>query len=173
MSQEIDYAAVLADLERRKAALEAAIAGIEQIMGQSGTDGLLQITKSPSSLQMEEHQEVAPGIFHGLSISEAAKKYLNITKTKQKTRSICDAIRKGGIETVAKNFYSNVYSILQRDKQFVRLGKYWALAAWYPSRAATSPSKPRKRTRSKKSKPIMAKGPAKPEMASSELKVAG
>ncbi len=40
MSQEIDYAIVLADLESRRAALDAAIAGVKAILGQGPMEAL-------------------------------------------------------------------------------------------------------------------------------------
>lgn len=111
MSQEIDYRKVLADLEAKKAAIETSIAGIKQMLG----------------------QEVLPGTFHGLSMAEAAKKYLRMVKVKKKTKEICDALLKGGVETIAKDFYSNMFNVMQRNKDFIKLGVYWGLSEWHGS----------------------------------------
>ena len=151
MSQEIDYMSVLEDLEARKAKIEAAIAGIKLILGQ-GDEEAAAAVGGPLPRHDSEPTEVYPGIFHGLSISEAAKKYLSMMKKKQRTGAICTAILKGGIETTAKNFYSNVYSIMQRDKAFIKLGTAWALTEWHPTRQQPRVAKSKRGKRSKRGK---------------------
>jgi len=149
MSQEIDYAVVLLDLESKRAALDAAIAAVKAVLGLapadspgSGPGGAL--LPAPGT---DGPQEVVPGVFHGLSVSEAAKKYLEMKKVKQKTRALCDALLQGGIESDSKNFYGNVYTTLSRNKDFFRRGKYWMLTSWDPRRAAAASSKPAKKAR--------------------------
>jgi hypothetical protein len=142
---EIDYAAVLVDLETRRAALDGAITVLRQLVG----NGALDAVPSPG-MKIEERDatpsEVVPGVFHGLSVSEAARKFLEMTKAKQRTVDIASALRQGGIESTADNFYGNVFTTMKRRKDFVKLGKFWALAEWYPTRA-TSPAKAPKKTR--------------------------
>lgn len=148
MTQEIDYAAVLTDLETRKMALDAAIAAVKAILGQAAPEATALAAASGNQGQpigKGTAAEVTPGAFHGMSITEAARKYLEMRKTKQKTRTICEAIQKGGIETSAKHFYSNVYTSLGRNKDFIRLGKYWALAEWHPTRVPPTPARPKKK----------------------------
>jgi hypothetical protein len=150
MSQEIDYSAVLADLEARKAALDAAIAAVKAILGQGTLETASSVSGTGAAIRSENAlpQEVAPGVFHGMSISEAARKFLEMRKAKQKTRAIADAIRQGGIESGARDFYSNVYTTMaRRPKEFIRLGKYWALVEWHPTRAAVTTAKPAKKGR--------------------------
>ncbi len=91
-------------------------------------------------------------------------------KTKQKTRAICDALLQGGIESGARDFYSNVYTTLARTKDFIKLGKYWALATWHPTRAVTSQTKPHKKARRRKPRAERAKRVAAAEVASSSAK---
>ena len=165
MSQDIDYASVLADLEKRKDALETAILAIKRILGENteGT-GLPELAGPPTSAQPSLPSTIEPGIFHTLSVSETAKRYLEIVKKKQTTREICDAILKGGIETSAKSFYVNVYTTLQRRKDFIKLGKEWALAEWHPARAASQAQvkTKRKKKRRSKRKTVKRKAVAKP-----------
>jgi hypothetical protein len=161
MSQEIDYVAVLADLETRKAALDAAIAGVRAILGQGPVEGLpLPPGVKPGGLGAGQ-QEVTPGVFHGLSVSQAAKKYLEMTKEKQKTAAIAKAIRKGGIETTASNFYANVFNTLKRSKDFRKLGPHWVLAEWHPHPASAVPDKASKKGKKgrKRTKPTNTKQP--------------
>lgn len=152
MGQEIDYAAVLADLETRRALLDATIAGIRAMMlGQGPAGELPQLPSANKSLTpsttRQESQEISAGMFHGMSAAEAAKKYLGMRRTKQRTKDIVEAIQRGGIESTAKNFYSNLYTTLMRDKDFIKIGKHWALAEWYPTRSSTAQEKPAKQAR--------------------------
>jgi len=149
MAQEIDDAAVLAHMKARLAALQASIAHYEAFLGQRSFEA------APDSGQVapaESRDQLGPGVFHGLSISEAARKFLEITKKKQKVRAICDALQQGGIESSSKNFYNNVYTTLGRTKDFIQIGKYWALAEWHPTRATAPPKPPKKARRVKKAR---------------------
>lgn len=85
-------------------------------------------------------------MFHGLSVAVAARRFLELKKTKQRMKDIVDGIQQGGIESSAGNFYSNVFTTLKRRKDFIRLGKFWALAEWHPTRVAAQ-EKPSKKTR--------------------------
>jgi hypothetical protein len=154
MAQEIDDAAVLAYLKAKRAALDASIASLEAALGQPpSADPAPQGTPLAGG-KAAGRDHLGPGVFHGMSISEAAKKYFEITKKKQKVRAICDALQEGGIESSSKNFYNNVYTTLDRTKDFIRLGKYWALAEWHPNAATPKPKKATRRvTMRKASKP--------------------
>jgi hypothetical protein len=147
MSQEIDDDPVLAHMKAMLASLQSAIAHYEAFKGLRPSEGLTDGAKVSPSVVDDRPEQLGPGVFHGLSISEAAKRFLEITKKKQKTRAICDAIQKGGIETDAKNFLSNVYTTLLRNKDFIRVGSYWALADWHPTRVGTTVSKPAKKNK--------------------------
>lgn len=148
------YTAVLAALEARKAAIEAAILTIRQEMHgqaieiQPSSGNVATSTVATGSVQ-EATQGVVPGIFHGLSISEAARKFLMMTKTKQTTNAICQALLAGGVESSSKNFYSNVFTRLTRTKGFIKIGKGWALAEWHPTHVPTQakPKRQRKKPR--------------------------
>lgn len=164
MSQEIveNYAVVLADLEARRASLDAAIAAVRAVMGQgpaeNGSGGASGSSGEPGRSTPGETSDVRPGTFHGLSVSEAARKFLEMTKTKQRTKDIVEAIQKGGIESTADSFYSNVYTTLRRRKKdFKRLGKYWVLVEWNPN-VSSVVEKPAKKKR--KAKRLRVKAPA-------------
>lgn len=162
MSEEIDYTKVLADLEARRAALEATIAGVKALLGQGPIEappgGIAAGTPTPRGGEKVIPKDVAPGIFHGMSVAEAARTFLAMKKVKQKTRAICDAMLQGGIESDARDFYSNVYTTLARNKDFFKRGKYWMLRSWDPRRAAAAAAKPPKKTRRGK-KATKAQGP--------------
>jgi hypothetical protein len=122
-SEQVNYAAVLADLEARKAQIEAAIAAIKMISAQGGI--------SPDG---GGSTSVSPSAFLGMTIPDATKKYLSSTKQKKSTQEIIDALTAGGLP---KSKYTTVYAILaRRQKQagdIVNIKGDWGLAEWYPN----------------------------------------
>lgn len=146
-SEPIDYAAILADLESKKLAIEQAIISLRTALsiGAIGKIGegmgigmadSVSVALSPSF--GAAGGEVPSGAFLGKSIPEAAKLYLAIVKRKQTSREIAEALLKGGIESSAKNFNTQVHSILDRARKsgagIVKLDKsHWGLVEWYPA----------------------------------------
>src|SRR6266478_6136823 len=124
----IDYSAVLADLEARKAQVESAIAAVKNIlasagvMGTGGSGGVITLDNIPT------------GAFLRLSIADATKKFLDMVKTKQSVPQITQALEKGGLPPAKNN---TVYAVLRRREtdigDIIRLGDEWALAEWYPN----------------------------------------
>jgi hypothetical protein len=129
MSSE-HYAAVLADLEERKAQIESAIAAIKMIAAQGGG-------ASPDS---GGSTAVGPSAFLSMSIPDAAKKYLGSVKQKKSTQEIIDALTAGGLPP---SKYTTVYNILtRRQRQFgdiVNMKGDWGLAEWYPNHRFKTP----------------------------------
>lgn len=141
MSQEqsIDYRAVLADLEVRRAQLDQVIAGIRLILGEQGEG--FSTPSTPDGAKREIPQEVKSDTFFGLSVTDATKKYLTIVKDPKSTQEIADALKAGGFKSTAKNFYSNVFTALSRDDTFCKIKRgQWGLSEWYPglSRSKTT-----------------------------------
>jgi hypothetical protein len=129
-SEVIDYEAVLADLEAKKTSIEAAIAGIRQMLnlgaqlgvGSAGTKGV-------------ESNAVESDTFFGMSIGEGAKKYLRMIKRKQTAAKIAEALEAGGFQHTSKSFPNTVRTTLLRmavDGDVVQVGKEWGLPEWYP-----------------------------------------
>ncbi|MFN0277479.1 MAG: hypothetical protein ACKVRN_02640 [Pyrinomonadaceae bacterium] len=127
-TSNINYSAVLADLEARKAELEAAIATIKGIVAAGGgfADGGSGGAFSPDNMPV--------GAFLRLSIADATKKFLDMVKTKQTVPAIIKALEQGGLPPAK---YTTVYSVLRRrESQFgdiIRVGDEWALTEWYPN----------------------------------------
>ena len=135
--QPINYEAVLADLENRKAQLEAAIAGIRLVMGQPGT-----APSGPDGGGGYSGGAPAHDAFIGMSIPEAAKKHLTAVRKKLSTQDLMTAMEAGGLPP---SKYSTVYAILRRrEKQvgdIINMKGDWALQEWYPNyrkKASTS-----------------------------------
>lgn len=134
MSEEkIDYEAVLADLIRKRDALNAAIAAIEQMTGHPDS---ANVTKSGG--KKSEPTEVRSDTFFGMKFPEAAKVYLAIAKKPQSVKEIADALERGGITHQSSNFVNTMYTTLKREDDrggdIIKVGKSWGLAAWYPGR---------------------------------------
>ncbi len=116
--------AALADLESRKAKIEAMIANIRELMAQGGM----------SAPRPSGPGGIAPGTFHKMTIPDATKKYLETVQQKQSTQEVIDALEKGGLP---RGKYNTVYSILsRRQKQvgdIINMQGDWALKEWYPN----------------------------------------
>jgi hypothetical protein len=155
MSEQIDYERVLVDLRAKRAALDEAIAGIERVLGVS-----VRETVPNGEVADMAHTEVADDAFFGLSIGDAARKYLRMSKRPRSTTEICSALEGGGLHHSSKNFFATVHSVLARQERIgadivkVKRGQ-WGLAEWYPGRK-------------KMERP--AKKPAEQEAPASEIK---
>jgi len=127
--QPINYEAVLADLESRKAQLEATIAGIRLVMGQPGTS-----PSGPGGGGGYSGGAPAHDAFIGMSIPEAAKKHLTAVRKKLSTQDLMAAMESGGLPP---SKYNTVYAILRRrEKQvgdIINMKGDWALQEWYPN----------------------------------------
>lgn len=161
--EQQDLAALLAEWEAKRAALDAAIASLRSglAMGVFGPVGELPSGNGFASTLVPSVSggEVPAGAFLGKSIPDAAKLYLAIVKKKQTSREIADALKRGGMESTSKNFYGNVHSILDRARKanmgIVKLDRsYWGLAEWYPAglRSTVIPDKRSTRKKGRKSK---------------------
>jgi hypothetical protein len=127
---EIDYGAVLADMEAKRDALSTAIENMRRWLG-SASPGIAQPT------QRGNGAEIPSDAFFSLSIPEAIKKYLGMVKGKKTTNDIAEALEKGGITHGSKNFRNSVSTALYRehDKPNGDIHKVgegeWGLVDWY------------------------------------------
>jgi len=160
--EPFDYTAIIADLESKRAALDATITAFRaaQAAGALGQAGDMPAGATLAVPFGASGGEVPVGAFLGRSIPEAAKLCLQILKRKMTSREIAEALKKGGIESTAKNFPTIVHSILDRASKgssgIVKLNSSWGLAEWYPaglrSGAAEKRPKAKKGRKSKKVK---------------------
>lgn len=125
------YDIVIADLENKRDQINAAI---EMLRALSGTGAIaLPLPAAPSKVQMSE-ADIPRDAFFGMTIPEAAKKYLAIVKGTKANAELCSALLRGGFKTQAANFGEVVRSTLQRHPDFVKVNGEWGLADWYGSR---------------------------------------
>ena len=129
MAQEFSdpYEAVIADLESQKATIDQTIANLKQLRAKAGMPIAVTIGGIVA--------EIPSDAFLGLSIGDAAKKYLGMVRQKKTTSDIADGLEKGGVVNQSKNFYSTVFTALTRASSgggVVKIGNEWGLAEWYP-----------------------------------------
>ena len=126
------YRTVLKDLKRRKKVIDAAIAGVTALMGESEAELQACLPALPS--QTPEPSDVASGSFADLTLTEAARAYLGMVKEPQSTAEIADALERGGYPTESRNFRNTVRSVLDRHaktvREIVKVHKNWGLAEW-------------------------------------------
>ncbi len=164
MAQEtFDYAALLADLRAKKAAIEEIISSVEkgQTLGALGQPGTGTIPTSVSTSSGPAF-ELPRGALMGLSVTEAIKLYLDSCKKKQTHREIANALKEHGVESTSKHFDVIVYNSLRSMKKagtVLQFNDGWGLASLYPegirARMAKQKSKTKApvRKRRKASKP--------------------
>jgi len=140
--EQIDYAAILADLEGKRNALDATIQTLRMALavGTLGQTGDVVLGPAPPPFGSSSFgNEVPAGAFLGKSIPDAARLYLEIVKKKQTSKEIAEALSKGGMESNARNFPQMVHSVLDRARKannsgIVKLDRsHWGLTEWYPA----------------------------------------
>lgn len=131
------YEIVLADLRAKRAQIDQAIAALEGMRADA-----------PSAAIAETDQvkvcEIAPGMFLGMNIADAARKLLSIQKKPLTTPEVLEGLISGGVVFRGKAPGNVVGSILHRhsgnDIVSIARGK-WGLKEWYPNRSFKSGSK--------------------------------
>jgi hypothetical protein len=88
-TKEVDYEAVLGDIEARIAKLQTLAQGIRDMLASAG----VTIVGGPGG----SGGGIKPDSFLKMSIPDATKKLLEIQRSKQSTQDIMDALVKGGL----------------------------------------------------------------------------
>lgn len=136
-----DYENLLRDAIRKRDELNVFIKVLQEMLG-----GKASAEVASASLQHAEAAEgsavlpitdpattVFPGMFFGQSQPEASRLLLEKVRPPLKTRVIVDCLEKGGLKVGGKNPATNLWGVLNRNKEtFVLVPKAgWALAEWY------------------------------------------
>jgi hypothetical protein len=125
------YDLVIADLENKRDQINAAIEML-RALGATGAIALPLPLASPKPPASES--DIPRDAFFGMTIPEAAKKFLSIVKATKSNSELCAALLKGGFKTQAANFGEVVRSTLQRHQDFVKVNGEWGLGEWYGNR---------------------------------------
>jgi hypothetical protein len=166
MSTNIDYPAMLADMEAKRDSLIASIASLRAFLGLSGQgSGDAARSSSGSGHSASVASDLPKGALLNKSIPEAIKLYLKSVAAKRTTREITEALQAHGVESLSSNFSGIVFTALKRLKQSQEVLQFeegWGLAEFYPAhiRAAMTDAASSK-TAKKKSASAKAKAKAK------------
>jgi hypothetical protein len=130
----VDYEAVLADLREKRSRIDAAIQGIETIMGLSSVSSE---GNGNGPGRSSDESVLGPGAFLGMTIVDATVKYLKFKRQSQRTEEILKALTDGGIVLTGESPLNVVGSVLNRNfnsgGDVVKISRgVWALADWHP-----------------------------------------
>ena len=108
---------------------------------------------APSATSRGGETEISHDSFFGMTIADAAKKYLSMVKATKSTAVIAEALERGGLKHSSKSFPTTLRSILGPREDFTRVPNGdWGLAEWYPGQGRGKKAKPEKPTKRKASK---------------------
>lgn len=131
MSQEpTPYDAAIADLENRIQYFQTMLDGMKQLRSQIAGAPLptpVSATRSPNDA------EILHDSFFGMTIGDAASKYLKMAKATKSTGDIAAALERGGLKHSSKDFNTTVRSVLGGREDFIRVNGDWGLTEWYPA----------------------------------------
>ena len=130
----------LEKLLRERENLDRLIEFVQKKIGSNGASFTSEPEKETSVPSTGRFTRGAPTIehdtFYGLSILDAAKKYLSMVgKPARSSNDILDALHRGGLVNVAYNTMASVLSRADQNQQGIcRVGRgTWGLSEWYPS----------------------------------------
>jgi len=162
--QANDYlASLLADMEAKKAALDAAMTAIRAaiVAGALGAPGDPQAIASVlnSTVIPAGTADLPRGAFLGKSATDAIKLYLSAVRRKQTNKEIAQALRDGGLESAGDfgNFITSALFRLKKEGAVLRFDDGWGLSEWYNEAfraklGVSSGKKPAKRGKGKRKK---------------------
>jgi hypothetical protein len=133
MPDPINYQAVLADLESKRAQLDAAIASIRAIMGPAGALVRAAVPR------IADLSQVPPDAFTSLSISNASHRLMEMIQRKLSTKEIMQGLRAGGLKP--SNYHNTYATLRQREADkadILNEEGFWGLAEWSPNRRPRS-----------------------------------
>jgi hypothetical protein len=128
----ISISAMIAHLKEQQTALVEAIGALEKLESLG-----MGSTQAPADFGAGAvPRELQPDTFYGMSIAEAAKKYLAMSGRKpQTTDSITDALGRGGLSATRDSVGTILVRVANQEGDIVRVGRgLWGLFEWYPGR---------------------------------------
>jgi len=154
-----DFHGVLEALRGRRARLDVLIAALEAEAVQA-EGGALE-PGAGISASAGPALAIHPDTFFGLSLMEAAKKYLRLVRRAQHTSAIADALARGGLKRPQESTLSSLLVRAAKGRDIIKVGKaMWGLSEWYPKQLkdpGEPPSKENSGQRPKRGAPKKAK----------------
>ena len=143
------YDAAIADVEARIRSMQMALETLRQLRASA----LGEPAPAPGTVSRPPEAEVQHDTFFGMTIADAAKKYLTMMKVTKSNSDIAAALEQGGLKHSSKDFPSNVRSIIGHREDFLRVPNGdWGLAEWYPGQGRGRKPKAAKSARRKAGK---------------------
>lgn len=144
----VNYEAFIADLRAKRDAIDQAIKSFERLVA-FGAMNLINSNTVPGlpdgATGVATDGSIRSDTFFNLTIVDAVKKYLGMSKQPKSLKEILAALEAGGFVHDSVNFYATVHSsLLRREKvikDVVRVKRKWALTAWYPNKRQSDSSK--------------------------------
>jgi hypothetical protein len=137
------YEPVIAELKAQMEECQRVISMLELMRSKAGFSApIASVAAAAIPSQPNGIVAFANDAFFGMTIADAAKKYLAATKKTATARVISDALIAGGFKTSAKNFVENVRSILSRNSGIAFVNGEYGLAEWYPGRKSSAKARP-------------------------------
>lgn len=167
----MDYQAMLADMEAKKAVLEQAIVSLKAMIvaGFSGASGDLPPGSHLIAPLGGGSGDIPKGAFHKKSIPESITLYLTTVRKKSPTNEIIQGLLKGGIVTTSKTpdiVVGNTLRRMKRDGKLFLFDDGWGLPEWVHERLRSrveqqNKVQPKKRGAKKKKAKIASEKAAK------------
>lgn len=154
MTDAVDYQAVVADLRVRRAALDQLIASVEALILGQGDPAAIKVdagAPSANGIPAAIHADT----FYGLSMIDAAKKFLRMVRRAQHTGAIAEALGKGGLKRPDANILSSILVRAAKGREVTKVGKgMWGLSEWYPPKSSKeADEEPQRKARKSKKAP--------------------
>jgi len=128
------YEPVIAEMKAQIEECQRVIVTLEMMRSKGAISGA--VSAAPTSTT--QSASFSNDSFFGMTIAEAAKKFLTATRKTATAKIIADALVAGGFKTSAKNFVETVRSIVSRHQYFAFVNGEFGLSEWYPGRKAGS-----------------------------------
>jgi hypothetical protein len=133
-----DYAAILADMELKRTALDAAIAALRSAMaagifGPVGESFTISPNGAITAIPSPSFADLPRGAFLGKTAPEAIRLYLGTIRRKQTNKEIAQALQDGGLESAGNfdNYVTSALFRLKNDGVVLRFEDGWGLSEWY------------------------------------------
>lgn len=133
MAENVEYKSVLEALRAKRDALDVAIKEIEALSGES----VSAIPATPGTTRQPQRSEIQHDTFVGMSVAEAAARYLEMVGRPARTlEEITNALNRGGLNSNQ----GSVQTLLSRSHNgpnpvIRRVGRgTWGLPEWYETR---------------------------------------
>jgi hypothetical protein len=156
-SELSSYEVALRDLEAERDELDILIEAMKRRIARAG--GTVSTVKSAN-------HALADDTFFGMTVADAAAKYLGIVKQTKTTQEVGEALVNGGLKHSSADFSKTIRGTLGMREEFLRVNDKWGLTSWYPGAKRGKRSEPEESNNKKVARKVRKR---KPEKNTTEL----